>query len=229
MSYVLLFFVLAMLACTLSCSDEPVDQDDSSSEQTAGTEPVDASEASESGSPNEDDADPVETDDTDGPCTCPELAAKLAAIELKVQALEQRSPGLGAYDGAGNYLGQTSGRGSVTDLIVLAFHPEFMFPLLISENGSVAVRDVAFASADCSGTPYIVTNPTSMVGEDNEGNLYVPVQGQLANSQYLKSRLGPDKASCAAMPFPEEPYSVWQAEKAIPPFPYPISGPISVK
>lgn len=225
---------IAIACVCVSCSDEPAGEEaDSSSDQsTAGGETTEASEGPGPATDGSEDVGVVETksDSGDEPCTCEALAEKLTALELKVEALEQRSPGLGAYDAEGNYLGQVSGRTSDVRLDVKAFHPEFLFPLHVDEDGSVSVKEVTFTSSDCSGTPYLVgDNP--VVGGDYDGNLYVPAQGQSGEFQLLKSQLKSDEAGCWPMPFPDEGYAVWRAEKVVspPPFPYPILGPISIK
>lgn len=147
-------------------------------------------------------------------------------LQATVAELEARSPGLGAYDGEGNWLGtvveHTPGDDVGAFKSLTVWHPG-MGRLVRVKAGDIG-GGLLFTEPNCAGMAYLRQSSAADIGRVHHGNLLVP-HGSPSDVMVVSYGIND---MCTASPEPAH-ESVYATKVLNPPYPVPIVGPISVR
>ena len=155
-----------------------------------------------------------------------QLEADRDELQATVAELEARSPGLGAYDAEGNWLGAVVDYASGDEIgsvkSVTAWHHGMGRPVRLTA-GNIG-GGLLFAEPNCAGTPYVRRGSEMDIGRIHHGNFYAP-SGTPVDRVIVSYGLNSDCTN-AAEPTTEDVYVMAMMN---PPYPIPIVGPITVR
>ena len=123
------------------------------------------------------------------------------------------------YEDDGQFLGFFVDEGKVYNPSLESF---ITFSL---STGDVMSKDLYFESDDCSGIPYIRTNPNNIIKHDES---YYKTDNAQVTEKTLGSVITYQYFSCYTFPILVE-YLVLTAEEIYPPFDLPVALPLSIE
>jgi hypothetical protein len=123
------------------------------------------------------------------------------------------------YDNNSQFLGFFVDEGKV-------YNPAFAsFVSFSLSTGDIMSKDLYFESDDCSGIPYIRTNPNKIIKHDDK---YYKTDNSQITAKTLGSVITYQYLSCFKFPILVE-YLVLPAEEIDPPFNVPVALPLSIE
>lgn len=147
-----------------------------------------------------------------------------AELDERLVELEHRSPGLGAYDAQGNWLGvvmeySRNAAGSIENLVL--HRPGW------DREFSTDLHDVLhFESDNCTGQAYILDAGKGRLGVFRDGKLYAPSNS--ASAEFTVGSAWVQSDGCNQPPTSDK-LTGRPAVELTPPFPVPVVGPVQVR